>query len=135
MESLVIGKVRRLTDEHDKKYLGWEEDEISIEMNVGRTDLVGVSERENIIVDALGDDKGSTSFCWRIKDETRKDYKQAMHREDETNLINMHCIKVEGRSTIDMRCINASGRKSAGERHVCNKNNIVETIDVSCTPR
>jgi hypothetical protein len=53
VESLVIGKVRRLTDEHDKKDLSWEEDEIGLETKVGLADLIGVGEREKIIVRCL----------------------------------------------------------------------------------
>jgi hypothetical protein len=53
---------------------------------MGNVDLVNVGEREKIIVDALGDDEGSTSFCWRIGDEARKDYHQVVYRQGGMNL-------------------------------------------------
>jgi hypothetical protein len=57
-----------------------EEHEISLITKVGHDDLVTVGEREKIVVDALGDDEGSTSFCWHIDDERKKTYLQAMHQ-------------------------------------------------------
>jgi hypothetical protein len=62
VESLVIGNVRRLTDERNKKGSELEGDEISLKTKVGHVDLVSVGEREKIIFDALGDDEGLTSF-------------------------------------------------------------------------
>jgi hypothetical protein len=38
-----------------------EEDKIGLKMKVGLFDLVNVDDRKKIIIDELGDDKGSTS--------------------------------------------------------------------------
>lgn len=39
------------------------EDDIVLMTKVGLSDQVSIGEKEKILVDALGDDEGSTSFC------------------------------------------------------------------------
>jgi hypothetical protein len=35
---------------------------------MGLVDRVNIGERKNIIINALGDNEGSKSFCWHIGD-------------------------------------------------------------------
>jgi hypothetical protein len=72
MEIFIIGNVRRLNNRCSKKDLSWEEDKISLKTKanlverVGLADRVSISERKNIIINVIDDDKGLTSFCWCI---------------------------------------------------------------------
>jgi len=45
-----------------RRDLSWEGDEIGLKMNVGYAKLVSIGQMENIIINALGDDEGLTSF-------------------------------------------------------------------------
>jgi hypothetical protein len=45
-----------------RRDLSWEGDEIGLKTKVGYADLINVGERERIVLDALDDDEGLTSF-------------------------------------------------------------------------
>jgi hypothetical protein len=56
---------------------------------VGLLEPINVGESKKIIIDALGDNEGLKSFCWRIGGERGKLINKKYIREGETNLADM----------------------------------------------
>jgi hypothetical protein len=68
-----------------------EDNKIGLKTKVCFVDRVSVSYR-NITINSLGDDEGSTSFCWHINDRRGKIVKKKCIGEGDMNLIDKQCI-------------------------------------------
>jgi len=68
-----------------------EEDGIIPRTKVVHADLIRVDEREKIIVNVLGDDGGTTSFCWCIGNRRGKLINKQYINKEEVKLVNTQC--------------------------------------------
>ena len=131
MDSLIIGNVRRLTDECNKKRSELGGNDIGLKMKVGYAELVRL-ERGRIFSSMCS----MTTRVWHPSTdafviwEGKFSMGSALGNKRWTSSIS-NVMKRKVGSIVDMRCINTSGRKSSSERCVCGKDNHVDNTNVS----